>query len=603
MNYLLVMPRMVNKVGDWYMFPLGIPYVSASLKAAGFRLTTLNLNNEDGEVHAILDEVIRREKIDVVLTGGLSVQYAPIRNIVASVKEIDPNIITIVGGGIITSTPEAGMRALEFVDYGVIGEGEITTCEICAALEKNEHVDAVNGLIYKSGSDSYHITQQRAEIENLDSIPFPDYDGFGFEKIMESVPSMLTMDEKNVLVLLGSRSCPFQCTFCFHSSGNKYRQRSLDNIFEELEILLKKYHAKYIYLTDELFSYDMKRVREFCERIKPLGVKWQAQFRVSDITEELVQILKEGNCVTMALGLESADNKILKSMRKHITIEQIERALDIIYKNDIAIQGNFIFGDIEETAETAKNTLEWYQAHMQYGITLTFIVTYPGTYLYKYACEKQIICDEVQFIKSGCPIVNVSKMTEPELVWLSNEITRLSKESLKEPAEIQSKKINYNDLTVDFMGNCIECGAENKWEHIQLFQRSQLLCKQCSRKHRVPFFDEIKWNIERNIEFYLSKYKKIAFWGMTDLFVDLANEASCMGYKEVFFIDRFKTKQGSLIRNKIVYSPDIIKSERIPLIIVAAPFYYVMIRDQISEEYANVKCINITNLIANDNLN
>lgn len=194
-------------------------------------------------------------------------------------------------------------------------------------------------------------------------------------------------------------------------------------------------------------------------------------------------------------------------------------------------------------------------------------------------------------------------MTETEMIWLLNEIEKLSKEWLKEPAEVRKEKINYEDLTVDLMGNCNKCGTENKWEHIQLFQRSQLLCKKCNKKHRVPIFDNIRWNIEKNVGHYLSKYKKIAFWGMLDSFVDLVNKSPYMECKEIFFIDRFNTKQDILIRNKVVHSSDIIKSEQIPLVIVAASFYYVMIRDQISVEYPNVKCINITDLIANDNFN
>lgn len=74
----------------------------------------------------------------------------------------------------------------------------------------------------------------------------------------------------------------------------------------------------------------------------------------------------------------------------------------------ITIQGNFIFGDVEETIETATNTLNWWKKHPQYAIILNFIVTYPGTTLHEYACEVGIIKDEVQFIKDGCPAINVS---------------------------------------------------------------------------------------------------------------------------------------------------------------------------------------------------
>lgn len=50
LNYLLVMPRFVDKVGEWYQFPLGIPYVSSCMKTAGLRVYTVNMNHEEGNV-------------------------------------------------------------------------------------------------------------------------------------------------------------------------------------------------------------------------------------------------------------------------------------------------------------------------------------------------------------------------------------------------------------------------------------------------------------------------------------------------------------------------------------------------------------------------
>lgn len=85
----------------------------------------------------------------------------------------------------------------------------------------------------------------------------------------------------------------------------------------------------------------------------------------------------------------------------------------------MTLQGNFIFGDTEETIETATNTLNWWKKHLHYGITLNFITIFPGAELYKYACSKKIIIDPIEFIKQGCPIINVSKMNQDERAWLA----------------------------------------------------------------------------------------------------------------------------------------------------------------------------------------
>jgi anaerobic magnesium-protoporphyrin IX monomethyl ester cyclase len=415
LNYLLVMPRLIQDIGDGYSFTLGIVYISSSMKKAGYNVTAINLNHHQGAVDEIIKREIESNKIDVLATGGLSYQYNTVKSVIAAAKLAKSGIITIVGGGIISGDAEPAMRALEYADYGVIGEGEVTINELCRALECGEDVSKINGIIYKT-DHAYKITMPRKELENIDVIPWPDYQGFEIDKYLRSLPPGISgLNRRNTVFMLASRSCPYNCTFCFHTAGRKYRQRSLDDFFAELDHLVSKYNIEFICLADELFARDIKRVKEFCARIKHYNIRWWAQFRVDDITPELLAILKDGRCEVMSFGLESADNRVLKSMRKGTTVEQIERTLKLVYDSGISIEGAFIFGDIAETVETANNTLKWWREHSEYRITLNLITVYPGSFLYKYACEKNIIKDKVKFLRDGCPQINVSKLTDREL--------------------------------------------------------------------------------------------------------------------------------------------------------------------------------------------
>jgi radical SAM superfamily enzyme YgiQ (UPF0313 family) len=104
-------------------------------------------------------------------------------------------------------------------------------------------------------------------------------------------------------------------------------------------------------------------------------------FRVDDIDEELVDIIRHSTCISIDLGIESADNEVLKSMRKKIAIEQTESALSLLYQNKITFSGNLIFGDIEETFDSANRTLNWWKTHIHYNIGLSFINVYPGAFI------------------------------------------------------------------------------------------------------------------------------------------------------------------------------------------------------------------------------
>lgn len=594
MNCLVIMPRIVEDKNTWYMFPLGIAYVSASMKKAGLKVVTVNLNEEEESVIDVLKNYITEKSIDIILTAGLSGQYESLREILFAAKKINERIITVIGGGIITSSPQAAMKALEFADYGIIGEGEITVVELCETLQKGESAKDILGIIYKD-KNGFKETPFRMEIANLDELDMPDYEGFGYSRIVKLEANALAVSKKRTGVIIASRSCPFQCTFCFHSSGQKYRQRSLNNIFDEVDFLSKNYGVEFLFIADELFAYDIKRVKEFCERIKPYNIKWWTEFRVTDITEEMIKILKDANCISICYGLESMDDSVLKSMRKNINHEQIEKALKMTYDAGIMITGAFIFGDINETRMTADNTIKWWKEHKHYGISLNLIITYPGTYLYKYALDNKIITDEVEFIRNGCPTTNVSKLTQAEYQSLSTEIAELM-QTEEDPENIKDVVINEKSGNIGFVGNCIICGKSNKWEDISLFNVVRINCKFCGKYHKVPAFFEVKRRIILRVQDSLKEGNQIAFWGISRYFKALFDGSKQLENEKIYLIDSSPLKR--ITSNKLVYGPEILEKKKINIIIIAVPKANNEIIKKIRTEYKwDGKIINIIDLL------
>lgn len=587
LNYLLIMPCFIENTADELIFPLGIAYISASMKTKGFNTYTLNLNHYSNRIEETLKEKIVNNKIDVVLTGGLSFQYSILKNLVDMVKSINPKIKIIVGGGIITGDPIVAMKAFENVDFGVIGEGEITTCELCKQLENDKEFDRVLGIIYKDSNNQFVLNESRDDIKDLDSLPFPDYEGFEYEKHLhitkeENETGNNTRRNFNSMYIIGSRSCPYNCTFCFHTSGKKYRQRSLDNIFQELDYLVGKYGIKYIGIQDELFSHNKERIKEFCQRIKKYNLGWWAQFRVDTIDDEIVETVINSGCNHIGLGLESADNTILKSMNKGITIEKIEKALDVIYKHNITFIGVFIFGDKEETWETAHNTLTWWSKHMKYRIDLRLINIFPGSYLYKYAINQGIITDAVKYLKDGCPQINVSKMTNEEFQLLNKELIELP---LKQSVEFS--EYTYQDDILE--AKCTNCGRKNVYNDVVFFSTSHLACTYCGQKHNTTTFPEVLSIVERNLKSILIRYNKIAIWSINYHVGNLFEQIAILQNNNVFPIDIAKTKQDMMLGMRKVNHPDIIKKESIEIVIVGVGTYKRQIEAQIRNDYKVVK--------------
>lgn len=417
LNYLFVMPQTVSNDDTAYVIPYGLCLVSSSLKASGRNVSTLNMNYKTSP-DGLLQEIIENKSIDILFTGGTSPQYAAIRKIIEVAKNFCPDIVTCVGGGIITAEPKVAMDALELADYGIVGEGEITINEFAYSLENDMDMKQVDGMVLKDGT----ITNPRAPIKNLDILPFPDYDGFEYDMLLRDGLYPDLGKDARLAQLYISRSCPYNCTFCFQTTGRKYRKRSIENVIKEIDWLISKFGINYISFGDEMFAKDMVYVKGIADHLKRCNVKYTIMSRVDSVSREALQIFKDSGCYNIFFGVESADNHILKSMRKNITVEQIEKTFSLALEIGLFATGNIILGDAEETAETIGNSLNWWKNHPEFNLRIFWILTFPGSNLYKLACMRGVIPNPVEYLRNNSTQINVTKMTDDQYWSLANKV-------------------------------------------------------------------------------------------------------------------------------------------------------------------------------------
>lgn len=441
LNYLMVMPRIATREDMTYQLPYGFCMVTAALKASGRPVYTLNLNYKK-DIRGELERAMEEHDIHVVATGGLSGQYAILREVTDAAKEIRPDAITWVGGGIITAEPLVALEALETADYGMIGEGEITINELAYALENGIDPRCVPGVVVHGANYEKEQWTLRPEIKNLDMLPFPDYDGFDYYQLTrDHMFSASGVEEKTAIVTTG-RSCPFNCTFCFHSSGKKYRKRSIENVFEEIDWIINRYDIRRIMFIDELFASNSGYLKELTKGVKERNIQYWVQTRVDMISEETLQCLKDTGCYEVTFGVESADDRVLKSMQKHITVRQIEQAFDWAAKVGLPAKGYIIFGDLLETEETIYNSITWWKNHPGYDIRLWWILTFPGSYLYQVACERGMIPNRVQFLRENNTQLNLTGMSD-ETYWKTVQKVELYQMLVSDGADIDFNEIDH----------------------------------------------------------------------------------------------------------------------------------------------------------------
>ena len=495
MKILLVVPRFTCSPAENYMLPAGLAYIASALKEADREVYGLNLNHSDRPVPELLSEMIQRHSIDAIGVGSLSPHFPLVKHIIDAAHRIKPGIISILGGGLLTSEPELVMDAMS-ATFGVIGEGEATIVELIDAISAGVSPAGVNGIIYRDAGGKLVRTSPREEISNIDTIPFPDYELFGISEFYkyrfrnEGRESTVTESNRQIYVC-ASRSCPFKCTFCYHPVGSKYRQRSLDSIFEEIDYLIHKYNPTSLSIIDELFSVDKERIFEFCRRIKKYDLKWQVQMRVVDIDRQILDTMRDAGCFALSYGLESGSDKVLKSMKKHITAKDIETALQVTYDARLHVQGNYIIGDPAEDFDTLTETVDLWLKYHKLSIFFVLIRTFPGADIYKYALDKGLIADKLSYIESQClPDFHLTSLSNEQYIKAVLLINILSASFGCFPGEIKDCYPTHTQEHVgqmyDVVIKCPHCLEETTYRNMAANGSTMISCQVCYRRFHIP---------------------------------------------------------------------------------------------------------------------
>ena len=524
MEILLIIPKynLTSKKDYNYTFPLGLGYIASVIKKAGYNLDCLNLNHLDGTVEYLVKTTLSKKDYNIVCSGFLGLGHHSIQKIISVCKLHKTSPKVIVGGALITSEPKLMFETLN-PDFAIIGEGEITIIELLNSLELKKEVNNIKGIIYRDYNEEIIITPSREAIENLDSLPLPDFDLLGISEYLDNqncneVPYSI-FDYPRPYPIHCSRGCPFQCTFCYHSLGIKYRSRSIDNIIQEIKYAIEKYHINLLFFYDDLFAINKERLYYFCEKLKEVfkeiswECKWFCQLTVQNVSEEMLIILKNAGCIAVSYGLESYSSIVLKSMKKPITPQQIDNAIKLTKKCGLLINGSFIFGDKAETKETARKTLDYWKENCNGQVQLNFIQPYPGNEMYNHCVKKGIIKDRLEFINNQMYLINwfnmTDSMTDEEILDLKKDILELRVAYTKYIIPLCIQKDNKEKYL--FEVKCPYCNKEIIYKNCKmdntLYYSLKIHCRNCKMGFfMVSSLYKLMMKYYHELEFFRKEY-------------------------------------------------------------------------------------------------
>ena len=257
-------------------------YIASVLEREGHKVKILDLNAFKKSDKDVLREV---KSSDMVGIGGLITEYTKIVNLTNYIKENQPDMPIMLGGPCTTTLFDKVLERTK-ADYGVIGEGEVSTVNLVKAIEKGSSLKDVKGIVFRENGKTV-MTNPQPHMENLDELPFPSRHLLDMEKYIYDYLKTLGLsfdDYKKVrnTTIISSRGCPYHCSFCDKGIwGYKWRARSPQNLIDEIAFLKEKYKINCIWFTDDTFVVNQKRVEEFSKRMEEMDVIWNCYGRVN----------------------------------------------------------------------------------------------------------------------------------------------------------------------------------------------------------------------------------------------------------------------------------------------------------------------------------
>ncbi|MDP3065142.1 MAG: radical SAM protein, partial [Methanobacteriaceae archaeon] len=400
--------------------------------------------------------------IAVSVIGGYY-QYQKLLKISNAINSVPNRPYYILGGHGPSPEPEYFLQKTK-ADAIVIGEGEISTVNLLAALENNKDLSSVKGIAYRDNGTVF-INEPQELIKDIDSIPHPAWDLFPMDYYTLLREPKIKNSERTFQVLSG-RGCTFNCNFCYRMDKG-FRPRSAQSIIEEIKILIEKYAVSYIEFTDDLFMSSIKRTKELCNAFikADLNIHWNCNGRLNYAIPDVLKLMKEAGCVFINYGIESMDDTILKNMNKKLKTKQIIDGIEATLAEGISPGYNIIFGNIGENADTLRAGLEFllkYDDHSQLR-TIRPVTPYPGSPLYYYAIEKGLLKDVEDFyenkhLNSDLLSVNFTDLSDDEFHNLLFEANK----TLLENYHKHQFEIQINTLKKLYFGKDVTSEALDK---------------------------------------------------------------------------------------------------------------------------------------------
>ncbi len=369
--------------GGTLYYPMWLSYATGLLEQKGHKVRLVDCPAWNWNVDDVLRD-LKKFNPDIVVVGTSFTSLNNDLDVSRKIKgEFDVPIVMV--GPPTSQFPE---KILGVIDIVARYEYEFTLAELVEKMEKGRSIQDVLGISFKQNEKIVHNPNRPwSTSKQIEELPFVSE---VYKKHLNIYDYFLNYSLYPMVQIFTGRGCPYECTFCAWpqtSMGRKYRVRSVDNILDELEWIEENLpEVKEVFFEDDTFTVSKKRVREFCRKYmdRDLEITWSCNARVDTLDLETMKEIKKANCRFLIVGFESADNNILKNIKKGFTVEQAREFAKNVKKAGLFLHADFIIGLPGETKETIEKTKKFIKEIKPEQLQVSVSSPFPGTELYEW---------------------------------------------------------------------------------------------------------------------------------------------------------------------------------------------------------------------------
>jgi radical SAM superfamily enzyme YgiQ (UPF0313 family) len=370
--------------------PLGLNCVAVATRSAGHDVEFVDLMMTGEDTGSALESAVKGFHPDII---GISVRNIDDQNIESQkflLKQVKAVIDQcrifssariVLGGAGYSIFPE---RALTYLgaDFGIRGEGERALPVLLERINRGATLSGVPGLYLPD----LGLQGQREFAKDLDAFPLPDPHLWSL-----SAPT----DQEIWIPFQTRRGCPMDCSYCSTATieGHTIRKHSSKVIVDGLARHIDAGFRRFFFV-DNTFNFPPSYAKEICQRFidSDLKISWRCILYPAKIDEELIKDMAMAGCKEVSLGFESGCERILHSMNKVFSRDDVRQNSEMLADHGIQQMGFLLLGGPGETRESVEESLDFADSLPLDMLKITVgIRIYPDTALAKTAIDEGLI--------------------------------------------------------------------------------------------------------------------------------------------------------------------------------------------------------------------